>query len=742
MKQLSTLLIAAFLTMLSYQVGGAQTPIDANLERIQQATVFVYQVEETTDNFFITCVGSGTLVSRDGLVLTNAHNSVQSEECDGSSLIIALSIRTDEPPVPLYRAEVAQVNVGLDLALLRITQNLDGRLLDTERLTLPFVALADSNLANLDDTVTVVGYPSLDDTSVQTVVGTLNAFISEPNSAGRAWMKTSASIPSLMSGGGAYNDDGELIGIPTTVTVTQADGEGCNFIQDTNADGLVNRSDTCVPSGGFINAIRPANFARPLLRAASLRLDVQIGTDNSLGTAVSTDDPQISRLFFATSVNDAELPTTIVNSLPSGSTSLYLFFDYTNMTPETIYEVRVTTDDVPNPTFSLAPVRWNGGRSGVWHFGISGQPWPNGIYDFTVFIDGVARNTASIVIGGAPTDAPQISDIVFGLSDLDGTPLGNGYVLPTGTTASARFVYRNMVDGSEWLTRWFYEDNEIFRTPPDVWRDGAGGAKTIPIQDPSGLLPGRYRLEIYVEGRLTGTSDFTIAGTADGAFPEVFQNTHFATAPSPQQAIEAPANDNFTTNIETLYGLFDWQEITQGTNWTIRWFVDDTLFYEERLRWQAAQRGENYLISLSSQDGLPDGTYRLELVIGAIRLATTEALIGIGQLPIDRFASPEGVQLGGRILDSETGEGISDVTFMLISEDFSVADFAWDAEQIYALATTDRNGEFQLERLLELSTEAVPVPYSVIIRADGYLPIELDGFVVDAETDNPLFLEI
>ncbi len=95
-----------------------------------------------------------------------------------------------------------------------------------------------------------------------------------------------------------------------------------------------------------------------------------------------------------------------------------------------------------------------------------------------------------------------------------------------------------------------------------------------------------------------------------------------------------------------------------------------------------------------------------------------------------------------RVVDSATGEGIPGVTFVLITEEFSVADFVWDREQIYALGTTDRNGEFQLERLLEFSTDARLIPYSVVISADGYLPIELDGFVVDGDTDNPLFLTI
>jgi hypothetical protein len=412
------------------------------------------------------------------------------------------------------------------------------------------------------------------------------------------------------------------------------------------------------------------------------------------------------------------------------------------MTPETVYELRVTTDNIPNPSFSLSPVRWSGGTNGLWYIGTANQVWPNGVYDFTIFIDGIAKGTASIIIGGTPTNSPTISDIVFGLSDFDGTPLGNGYVLPTGNVASARFIYRDMENGMEWVARWFYEGNEVFRTPPDIWRDDTDGAKTISIQDPNGLLPGRYRLELYVENRLTGTSDFTIAGAARGAFPEVFTDTHFASADSIEAAITAPANSNFTNNIDTLYALFDWTRIAQNTRVIVRWSVDGEVFFQSPISWNRAESGENFVITLERSGGLPDGTYQIDLFIGQIQLASAEAVVGIGQLPIDRFAQSTGIRLQGRILDADTRQGIDGVTFVLISEDYSVADFVWDNEQVYDLATTDRNGNFQFNRLLEISTEDNSVPYSAVISAKGYIPIEADGIVVNEETENPLSIVI
>ncbi len=741
MRRLILLLSLLALYYTAYGVS-AQQIAGLDIERIQRATVFIMQARASEDQLIVTCVSSGTLVSRTGLILTNAHSILPSNACPGDTLIIALSTRPDEAPVPKYRAEIAQANPGLDLALLRLSRELDGRLIEPDTLTLPFVELADSSRVQLDETITVVGYPGIGNDPVTLTRGTVIGFMAEPSGGEKSWIKTRAEIPGTMSGGGAYNQSGELIGIPTTAPITgQSASAACQPIQDTNLDGLVNSNDACIAVGGFINSLRPSNFARPLLHAASLGLSVE--TLTTTNSPASGGTPGFRRLFFSPAVNEAGLPTTVVRSLPAGSNSLFLFFDYQNMTPETVYELRVTTDGIPNPIFSLTPVRWSGGERGLWYLGSSGQPWPNGVYEFTLLANGIAAETARLVIGGAPETAPAFSDIVFGLLDLQGNVLGNGYVLPTGNTASARFIYRNMVDGTPWTAVWYYNGSEIFRTPQDtVWSDGASGSKVISVEDPNGLLPGNYRLELYIENRLGATSDFTIAGAQEGAFPHAFSNTRFTVASTPDEARAAAGVSNFPATVDTLYALFDWQQIAPGTPWTMRWTVDDDMFYEQTVPWNAPEGGQGYLIRLNSPSAIPDGTYRVDFFVNHIQLASIQAQVGIGQLPIDRFAEASGVQLRGQILDADTDQGIPGATLVLLSEEFSVEDFVWDQNQIYALAVTDRNGRFQIDRPLELSIGENTIAYSVIIVAEGYLPITQDGLTVTPETENPLDLTI
>jgi hypothetical protein len=713
-----------------------------DLERLQRATVFILQARATATDLIVTCVGSGTIVSRDGLILSNAHNTVVGRNCPGDTLVIALSVSLDAAPVPRYRAEIVQADIGLDLALLRITRQNDGRLLDPSTLSLPFVELGDSESVALDDTLTVVGYPGIGDDAVTIERGTVSGFTAEPSGGDKSWIKTSASIRGTMSGGGAYNSSGQLVGIPTTAPVTPDSPESnCLVLQDTDADGLVGITDQCIPIGAFINSLRPSNFARVLFRAASLGLSIDLD-EAAANPPRITGDPAFSRLFFSPAVNEAGMPTTVIRSLPTSSTSLYLYFNYDNMTPETVYELRVNTDGIPNPNFSLSPVRWSGGRRGLWYVGSSGQPYPNGLYDFTLFIDGIAAATTRLRVGVAPESTASFSDVVFGLLDFNGNVLGNGFVLGTGVIASARFIYRNLADGTPWTAIWYYEGAEFFRLPEGtVWNDGAAGAKVISVQEPNGLLPGTYRLELYIEGRLSATSDFTLSGTQDGALTNVFNNVRFTLANTEQDAVLSPPLRQFTAGISAIYAVFRWEQIAPGTPWEVVWRVDGEIFYRRIIPWArdaSPQEGEYFLMRLIGANGIPDGTYRFDMYIGSVQFVSTEARVGIGQLPIDRFAQAGGIEMRGQIRDADTGRGIEGATFFLVSEEFSAADFLRDLNlaQVYAIATSDSDGRFTIDRSLQPAA-----PYSVVIIAAGYLPITADGVEVVPE-DSPIDVTI
>ena len=697
----------------------AQSVFELNADRIKRATVFIYQTESLGNDLVVKCVSTGTLISAAGLIVTHAHSILPSPNCDGDSLIVSINVDLGEPPIPKYRAEIANADEGLDIALLQITRELDGRLIAEGTLpALPFVEIGDSDRIAIDENITVAGYLDLGNQAVATRRGTITAFIAEPRGGSRAWFKTRAEIPGTMSGGGAYNADGQLIGIPTNAPFgTLGADSNCRLIEDTNQDGFINSNDSCVPTGDFISTIRPIRLAQSLIRAAALDLEVELATDPAARPS-PIDRPKFSRLFFSPSVING-LPSTVVGSMPANTNSLYLFFDYDNMSPETVYEMRVMRDGIPDAAFSLPPVRWSGGRQGLWHIGSRDQPWANATYEFTLLVNGLAEGSQQIVIGGAADRSPAFSDIVFGLLDLRGNLLGNGAILSVGSIASARFVYANMEDGIPWTAIWYFNHSEVARSE-DLWSFGKNGSNVVNLRPQGGLLPGAYRLELYLQGALSATSDFIVAGAPLGPLPLIFTNARYSSAPTAFEALDAPAMATFPESIPTLFALFDWQRIAPGTPWSVRWLVDEQTFFEATWPWVTVETGTNFLMSI---DDPPDGSYTLQVLVNNLQVLEMVATVGIGQLPIDRFAEIEGTIFGGRVLDAATQLGIPSVTIILVSEDYSVSDFEWNQEQISALATTDRNGDFQFDRPLSFDT-----PYSIIIGAEGYIPLTADKF--------------
>ncbi|GIK66334.1 MAG: hypothetical protein BroJett018_41280 [Chloroflexota bacterium] len=743
-----------------------------NEDNIKKATVFIMQTVDTNTGPVITCVGTGTLVSADGLVLTNAHIVEATESCPANRTVIALTLRTDEPPVATYIAETVEFNRGYDLAVLRITSYLDGRSIERDVLQLPFVELGDSNTVTIDDTIAVFGYPEIGNDPVTVIRGTIGGFTAEAGLGERAWLRTSAEIPGLMSGGGVYNRNGELIGVPT-IAPARAAGEAleCRQVYDTNGDAQLDNLDLCIPLGGTISAIRPSSLARGLVRAAAL--GIQPGPEKApVDLAPPAETAIFRRLFVSTGVNEAGMPTSIVTSLPTGTNSLYLFFDYQNMQDGQVYELRTTVGGRPNVLYSLPPVTWSGGERGMWYIGGTVPTgWENGVYEFTLFIEGRQVDSHRITIGGGPRTDPQLSDLVFGIQDPLGNLIGANYVIPEGNIIRARFNYQNMRDGLVWQQRW-YQNGNLISPPlntaePPVWSGGPSGLSSDPsITSDIGFTSGLYRLEIYVQlpsGEdwclvrpdihpslsdwcLMVTSDFVVAGGAGGANNAqalIFSDFRFARDEQGGLPISI-VGESMPAGSTAIYVFFNWRQVRPGTPFSWRWLVDDEVLIENRTQWATDVNGENYYFSLLGVPNLPDATYRFELYMGGIRLTneTVQVEVGLGQLPVEAFASAKGVQMTGQVFDAATNQGIPGALFVVLLAEFSVEDFEWQAVQVLGRATTDEQGFFQIPALLPRGTIEEPALYSVLIRAEGYLPANSDGITVTTETESPVNLEV
>ncbi|MEA4910176.1 MAG: trypsin-like peptidase domain-containing protein, partial [Anaerolineaceae bacterium] len=161
--------------------------------------------------------GSGSLISPDGLILTNAHVVLSDPYYHVEDLVVALTVAQDAPPEARYYAQVLQADAALDLAVIKITTDLDGNPVDLAALNLPTVPLGDSDQLSLGDSLVIIGYPGIGGETITLTRGEVSGFTSDRGYGNRSFIKTSAAIAGGNSGGLAANENGQLVGVPTQV---------------------------------------------------------------------------------------------------------------------------------------------------------------------------------------------------------------------------------------------------------------------------------------------------------------------------------------------------------------------------------------------------------------------------------------------------------------------------------------------------------------------------------------------
>jgi S1-C subfamily serine protease len=164
---------------------------------------------------------SGTLVSEDGLVLTNYHvieEVAENAPCP-DPVVIAVTLDLKEPPRELFRGKVAAFDKTTDLALVRITGGYYHQPLP-KGYRFPAIPLGDPAKMEIGDPVTTLGFPEIGSTigrgSLTLTRGVISGF--EKTEAGML-MKADASIGPGSSGGAAVDSSWRLIGIPTSQNV-------------------------------------------------------------------------------------------------------------------------------------------------------------------------------------------------------------------------------------------------------------------------------------------------------------------------------------------------------------------------------------------------------------------------------------------------------------------------------------------------------------------------------------------
>ena len=232
-----------------------------------QALVQIKALVEVEGEEQIGWNASGALISPDGLILTSARAVLGSRFYPVKDLIVALTVTPDAPPVEKYRASILQVDEELDVAVLKLRTDLSGMPLDYSSLQLPALAVASTVSAYLPgEPLDFWGYTADEEAMVSQLEGLVVGLQSAEQTGNQARILTSYQAKGEHFGWIATNSIGELVGI------ARPSGESanlsCQALLDSNRDGIVDDQDACVPAGGSLSELLPADaFANSLAAA-------------------------------------------------------------------------------------------------------------------------------------------------------------------------------------------------------------------------------------------------------------------------------------------------------------------------------------------------------------------------------------------------------------------------------------------------------------------------------------------
>ncbi|MEY4744077.1 MAG: hypothetical protein RL272_22 [Candidatus Parcubacteria bacterium] len=178
--------------------------------------------------------GSGTVIDGSGLVITNQHILVSGDQ----SLIRYCGVGfTDDlhvPPKIEYVGTAVAVHDGTDLALLRLTERLDGQPVPKE---FPALSLSEAKTASLGlglgDPIYIGGYPGIGAETFTFTQGVVSGRV------GDDLIKTSALIDSGTSGGAAFDANGRYVGVPTAAAKGEIGGSLGYLIGANVIDGFL-----------------------------------------------------------------------------------------------------------------------------------------------------------------------------------------------------------------------------------------------------------------------------------------------------------------------------------------------------------------------------------------------------------------------------------------------------------------------------------------------------------------------
>ncbi|MCG6983104.1 MAG: trypsin-like peptidase domain-containing protein [Deltaproteobacteria bacterium] len=256
-------------------------------KKVSPAVVFISAI--SFDPFKIkdrlsTSVGSGFIISKEGVILTNSHLVFGHQAID---VILDNGFTT--------RAELVGVDPLFDLAVIRIS---------VEGKNLPVAILGDSDKVQTGEDVLAFGNPfGLEKTLTRGIISGVNRTLSaSPMSSEIPLIQTDAAVNPGNSGGPLVNSCGEVIGINTAIL---GEGENINFAVP------INKAKSILPQ-----LLTKGRVIRPWLGVGGKFVEKELGEIINLslvdGFMVETVEPESPAE--QAGLNEGDLPVTLAGT--------------------------------------------------------------------------------------------------------------------------------------------------------------------------------------------------------------------------------------------------------------------------------------------------------------------------------------------------------------------------------------------------------------------------------------------
>ena len=351
----------------------APTTTESPRKSLKELSAAVVQIRRFAASGEACSNSTGVVLTADGLILTSHQGIAATAGCDNPDLLIAFVEGTDSAPKVRFRGHVASENAAVDLAVVQIDRDSQGRRVPLPALT-P-VQLSHAVIAAEGVAVRTLAFSQAESATLSVLSGTAAL-----PSADAAWMNLTSPIPSGGAGAGVFDISGHLVGI-----VTQA---GWN--------------DT-------LTQARPIALAGSLLQRVGVDYIPAAGTPAEVPAETTPAKPVASVAMGPIKVSDVQLtagkvagspaPLPSVKSLPGGSPTACIFWTIEGVRPGMKHGGVWLVNGLP--ATSATNLMWNQSTKERtnWCWPANSGPLPSGTHTFRYSVEGKQVLEFSFTVG-------------------------------------------------------------------------------------------------------------------------------------------------------------------------------------------------------------------------------------------------------------------------------------------------------------------------------------------------------